>query len=1452
MRTKVTALIVTLTLIILTTGAAWWWTVKSHTVLNEAKETIAAELSKAFGLPVSIDQLAVSGLNAASAANITIYDKQGQILAQIEQLTVNYSLFSIFTGKAPVSAINEINVTRPHFFLTEYVNGTWNIADISRTKDESAADFTGKVQLQEGIISITTPQGQWDLTQLAGTVDFARADATGFSLAFMNDITNYRTSGTANLKNGRLSAALQADKLNPANYQTILPAEVKVRFAGGSLTNMDVAVNYDGKNFAYAGEFRLTDLAAEVYGKDVTQVNGLITFTSEHVYILGTKALVAGQPVSLQGQVALGGEQPVLDITANSPGFDFATVISGFPLTGAVKFESSIRGVPDNPVVDAAIQLADSSYDRYSIRNAKAKLHYDNGVVGVENAAANVLGGDIAFSGNYHVDNQHYQISLRGQGLNSAELLAGSDLPALSGRTAVEIYASGQGTNLTQASMSGQVSVSEGSVAGMPFDKFYGAFEQTGGLLTITQASMALPAGGLISSSGKADLAGGNINFAVDGFSVDVGKLPLTVPNNIKLAGTADFTASVAGTLARPEAEASLTINDMAVQDQNFGQANGQVKLSPEQIVIRNMVLVDGVGQNELSGSIELTGMKNVNLKLITTNVRAEKLAQIFATDQRITGNLDHELLITGPLADVSLAGRVKLTEGSFNGQLIAEAQGTYQRRNGMIYIPELAIRSLDSRITLSGTVGSNNELSLNVAARDIDITRLGIQYPYPVAGMANLNGAVTGTAASPVFTGNMMSSFIKANGQVLTNINAQFQYNAGLLDLYHLQVDHGAGKFNFTGSVDTRSGRMFGRITAESGNVAGLLALANQPDRGVSGFLDGDILLGGTFSNPSIQLLGKIREGRIKNYALTTVDLDASLADHVVTINQFTAKQSGDGIIAARGTADVNGEINMEVGGKNVDAGLFSALFDTTVQPYGKVSFTAQATGATKDPRVALSLDISDGGVVNAQFDHLYGLFLYNSGSIHVNQLYIAKGPYKASAYGEIPLKALNSKGRKQADIRDSMNLAIHLDNADLSILPLLTKEVSWAAGPTAGELVIGGTLAQPTLDGKITVSDGTLKLASLAEPFRKLGVDIRFEGDKINIKACDGQMGGGSYQLTGTAYIDGLSLTNYNLAMNIDKLGIRHKYYQGPVNGALSLTDKAGKPTLQGRLELNNTTVNIPALPETTSADIDIALDLDIELGQRTHMYNAYLYDFFAEGSLHLGGTVGRPNATGRITARNGSVRYLTNRFNIKTGSAEFSPYRGIEPVIKLHAENRLASTVINLDINGPVSAMNLGLTSEPAMSQEEILSLLTLRGSYFTGQRTSNGSVDSVLGRDQLISLLDAGLQMQFIAETENAVRNILGVDEFQIVRASMFDVRNQRNQTSRSTQSPEFAGYNLEIGKYLTDKLLISYTLGIDQKTQNISFRYELNKRISVGGNFGGANNGLYTIETRFNF
>jgi len=158
-----------------------------------------------------------------------------------------------------------------------------------------------------------------------------------------------------------------------------------------------------------------------------------------------------------------------------------------------------------------------------------------------------------------------------------------------------------------------------------------------------------------------------------------------------------------------------------------------------------------------------------------------------------------------------------------------------------------------------------------------------------------------------------------------------------------------------------------------------------------------------------------------------------------------------------------------------------------------------------------------------------------------------------------------------------------------------------------------------------------------------------------------------------------------------------------------------------------------------------------------------------------------------------------------------------------------------------------MEFNLTSDPAMSQQELMSLLTLRSRYYDKQ----GGVDNGFGRDEIVGILDAGLQMRFLSEVEGAFRDAFGLDDFRVVRDTLWSTTSRRNNTTSNLPAGREV-YNVEMSKYITDRLMVSYIMGVDHDQHGAAFRYDFNRRLSLTGAVDDLNGSRLGLEARFKF
>ena len=223
---------------------------------------------------------------------------------------------------------------------------------------------------------------------------------------------------------------------------------------------------------------------------------------------------------------------------------------------------------------------------------------------------------------------------------------------------------------------------------------------------------------------------------------------------------------------------------------------------------------------------------------------------------------------------------------------------------------------------------------------------------------------------------------------------------------------------------------------------------------------------------------------------------------------------------------------------------------------------------------------------------------------------------------------------------------------------------------------------------------------------------------------------------------------------------------------------------------------------------------------------------------GNAHFGGSTLHPNNSGLIsTKRGGTVNYLKTVFNIRECELDFNTFDTFFPNITFAADTKLVKTTIYLTVNGSLKERPLKLTSSPEMSETEIMQLLTLRENF---ERGGDNNIEAG-------DLLLIGLQMSFLSEIEGAVRKTFGFDRFSISRGSGSAFDNKTELRDRHEEE-----YNVQMGKYISDNLMVKYTRGIGGDNINrYGLQYDFNERISSSLEKEG-NSYIFGIEARWRF
>ena len=263
---------------------------------------------------------------------------------------------------------------------------------------------------------------------------------------------------------------------------------------------------------------------------------------------------------------------------------------------------------------------------------------------------------------------------------------------------------------------------------------------------------------------------------------------------------------------------------------------------------------------------------------------------------------------------------------------------------------------------------------------------------------------------------------------------------------------------------------------------------------------------------------------------------------------------------------------------------------------------------------------------------------------------------------------------------------------------------------------------------------------------------------------------------------------------------------------------------------------------------------MDLTVKVGKNVRAYSPSLYDIWLGGGLHFGGTLQKPQITGKINLVRGSLEYIGSRFRIAEGSIDFPTPRSLDPQLHLEAYANLSRTKVMLNIDGPVSQMEMKLSSIPALSPQEIRTVLALRPR--SGETLPPGMMNSDdLAREEMRALVTSGLRMQVFGGFENTFREAFGLDDFRLVSSTRTTSREPVTFGSAVAAGKPASlqeVYNLEFSKYLGDRVEATYSMGLNRSEYLATVRYDVTREFSFNASIDEKNSPRMGIEYRIRF
>ena len=539
---------------------------------------------------------------------------------------------------------------------------------------------------------------------------------------------------------------------------------------------------------------------------------------------------------------------------------------------------------------------------------------------------------------------------------------------------------------------------------------------------------------------------------------------------------------------------------------------------------------------------------------------------------------------------------------------------------------------------------------------------------------------------------------------------------------------------------------------------------------------------------------------------------------------------------------ADMNfvGNVDLDLKLNNLSLSDVSQSLTPDSEVQGVTSANINIKGAFNDPIITANINGSNLKYDRFESDSARLNLSYSKKKLDLNLSVEDKGKELFLTRGSIYVD-LNFNKIAENISKASLDLTIKSAEVDLSPMAILVEEIKNIEGNLITNLKVTGTLEKPVINGDVEIKQGKLRLYSLRNDFIILEALLEFQGNRGILRSLEIQSDGGKGHLSGEIDLETIS---YNVAGKLDNLNIKPKWVSANLKGDLSLSGNKGKLSISGDLMIPKARVTIPdeeekklpeikfvdeekeefVLKETKKTDLfndDVAVDLKASLARNTWIKGRGA-NIEVKGNFDIKKDFGGPlRIFGTANTLRGNYRALGKVFSIERGSVNFRGTHDINPLIDIQALYKVSSIKIFINISGTAKKPEIKFSSDPPLQEIDILSYLVFGTSSdkigSNERRSLQGAAAGLAGGialNQLKSLIGEGLSPDVLRITGSEY------------------------------------GTELEVGKYLTENLYISYKRGVADSpsgtstltTDWIFIEYQIFNFLTLDSQMGGQNSG----------
>ncbi len=420
-----------------------------------------------------------------------------------------------------------------------------------------------------------------------------------------------------------------------------------------------------------------------------------------------------------------------------------------------------------------------------------------------------------------------------------------------------------------------------------------------------------------------------------------------------------------------------------------------------------------------------------------------------------------------------------------------------------------------------------------------------------------------------------------------------------------------------------------------------------------------------------------------------------------------------------------------------------------------------------------------------------------------------------------------------------------------NLRILSSVSPDV-FSSGIAVLAINVLGTYENQRVTGRASVNGASVSVLFGDQRVQLANLDgvILFNSSQAQIEKLTGTLGGGKISATGGAQLAGFSVSQFLFNIHGDKITVNYpRDFRSTVDADLELRGNQQIQFVRGNVQVRRTEYTKEILldqlinqrPQTSIeegsefrfAQTAVFDKLRVE-GRNALIMRNNLGDLIASVSLELNGPIKDPIIEGRVTATRGTLNFRNTPYEITRGLIYFPARLGADPVLNIEAQAVIRGYRVTALLEGPLSHPQTNVSSEPALPQADVVSLI------LTGTLSSTDVSTSVLAQSGLGTAASLLTDALINAPISKATNKLFGLSRLEI--------------------SPVIAGTGstptarLTAARRISKDLVVTYSTNIaSDPNQVLAVEYRVSNRLSFVAEYEqGSTRNLSTRNNNYSF